>query len=47
MEIPTLLPMYIPSRKSVRKPKEGKFSTYMPLLPKKVPFEEEVLGKIP
>lgn len=43
MEIPFVLPAYMPSRRSstkaVRELKEGKFATYMPLLPKEVPFE--------
>jgi len=41
----------MPSRKSgtklVKEPKEGKFATCMPLLLEEVPFEGEVLGKIP
>ena len=45
-----MLPAYMPPIKlgaKPVKPKEGKFSTYTPLLPEEVPFEGEVLGKIP
>lgn len=51
MEIPSILMVYMPSRKlgakPLREPKEGKLATYMPLLQEEVPFKGEVLGMIP
>lgn len=50
-EIPAVLPLYMPPRKSnampIKEPKEGMFSTYTPLLSEEFPFDGEVLGKIP
>lgn len=41
VEIPSMFPMYMPPRKlgakPLREPKEGKFSTYVPLLHEEVP----------
>lgn len=50
-DIPVVLPPYMPPKKPnaklVKEPKEGKTSTYTPLLQGEVPIDGEVLGKIP
>lgn len=48
---PFVLPPYMPpiklSAKPIKDPKDAKFGTFTPLLPKEVSFDDEVLGKIP